>query len=67
MPVQVKKSRDGYTVIVKAIGPREEVSQFIEDYMREYPPQGYGTWIESSRELPENHFEATIRRNSSCD
>ncbi len=62
-----RSPRAGYTVVLQVTGPADEVNAWVQNYSREYPPPGYGTWVAAREELPEGRLRVTVRRSDSCD
>lgn len=67
LTVYPKNPRAGYRVVMQVTGPTQEVQSWVEHYMQDYPPPGYGTWITSREELPDWRLRVTVQRSDSCD
>ncbi len=47
---------------------QEQIQEKITAYIREYPPEGYGTHIVvDAHELFPSYWQASIQRYNSCD
>lgn len=44
----------------------EKLQEKIDDYMQDYHPAGYGTWIDSKSQK-DGKFIAVVKRYDSCD
>ena len=47
--------------------PREDARAKARDWLRRYPAAGYGSEVESWRELPGDWIEFTMRRRPTAD
>jgi hypothetical protein len=67
MSASVTYERKNSSTEGKIVGTLPEVFAEIETQLTEYPPQGYGTFVEKLRHQGGDKYEARIWRSNSCD